>query len=143
MCLLNALNAMLAYPRFRAVLLAAFSMSALLLAAVGLYGVIAQLVAQRMPEFGVRRAVGAQTRDLVWLVARQGCIGVGTGLIAGLAGAFATERLIKGMLYGVEIGDAQSLVATTFALIMSAALGMVLPALRAARVDPMAALRQE
>jgi predicted permease len=137
------LNAMLSYPRFRAELLVAFSVGALLLAAVGLYGVIAQLVAQRMPEFGVRRAVGAQTRDLVWLVVRQGGVGVALGLIAGLAGAFATGRLIKGMLYGVEIGDARSLVTATFVLIMSAALGMVLPALRAARVDPMAALRQE
>ena len=133
----------LAYPRFRAVLLAGFSVCALVLAAVGLYGVLAQLVALRTREFGVRRAVGAQTRDLVLLIARIGGIPVAAGLLAGIACALGLGRLIASLLYGLEPDDPATFAAIPLVLLIAAAVAMAVPARRASQVDPMAALREE
>jgi len=133
----------LIYPEFRAGLLASFAFGALILAAVGLHGVLAQLVTQRTPEFGVRRAVGAQTRDVLWLVARQGGGPVLTGLLVGLIAAPALTRVIQSMLYGVTPADSKVLASTAGVLLLAAILAMALPARRAVRVDPMAALREE
>jgi len=133
----------LVYPEFRAGLLASFAFGALILAAVGLHGVLAQLVTQRTPEFGVRRAVGAQTRDVLWLVARQGGGPVLAGLAVGLIAALALTRVIQSMLYGVTPGDPQVLALTAGVLLLAAVFAMALPARRAVRVDPMAALREE
>jgi putative ABC transport system permease protein len=133
----------LAYPRFRAVVLAFFAVGALLLSAVGLHGVLAQLVAQRMPEFGVRRAVGAQEHDLLLLIVRQGGGPVLIGLAVGLSLAVAFGRVISRLLYGVQTADAGVLAAAALTLVMVAGLAIVLPAVRAARVDPMVALREE
>ena len=133
----------LAYPRFRAVLLAAFSVCALILAAVGLYGVLAQLVALRTREFGVRRAVGAQTRDLVLLIARIGGIPVAAGLLAGIACALAFGRLIASLLYGLEPDDPSTFAAIPLVLLVVAAFAMAVPARRASQIDPMTALREE
>jgi putative ABC transport system permease protein len=131
----------LAYPRFRAALLTAFSACALLLAAVGLYGVLAQLVAMRTREIGVRRAVGAQTRDLIVLVARLGGIPVAIGLLAGIGCALAFGRVMNGLLYGLQADDPATFAAIPIVLAVVAAVAMAVPARRATRVDPMAALR--
>jgi len=133
----------LVYPEFRAGLLTSFAFGALILAAVGLHGVLAQLVTQRTSEFGVRRAVGAQTRDVLWLVARQGGGPVVAGLVAGLIAALLLTRVIQSMLYGVKPTDPGVLALTAGVLLIAAVLAMALPARRAVRVDPMAQLREE
>jgi putative ABC transport system permease protein len=139
----DRLSKSLLYPRFRAALLVWFGLSALLLAAVGLHGVLAQLIAQRMPEFGVRRAVGAQTWDLVSLVARQGGTPVAAGLIGGIALTLAMSRALQSMLYGIRPADPSILILTALALAAVASVAIALPARRAARVEPTAALREE
>lgn len=133
----------LAYPRFRAVLSAAFAILALLLAAVGLHGVLAQFVAQRMPEFGLRMAVGAQTGDLFRLVAWQGGIPVLAGMALGLFSGFALTRSLSSILYGIKPGDPFTTVIVLLALLGAAGIAIARPAWRAARADPMAALRDE
>jgi ABC-type antimicrobial peptide transport system permease subunit len=133
----------LADPRFRGVVLAFFAVGALLLSAVGLHGVLAQLVAQRMAEFGVRRAVGAQGHDLLLLIVRQGGGPVLMGLAVGLCLAVAFGRVISKLLYGTQTADPSILALASFTLLIVAGLAMVLPATRAARVDPMVALREE
>ncbi len=137
------LNSMLAYSRFRAVLLIAFGIGALLLSAVGLHGVIAQIVSQRMPEFAIRSAVGAEPIDLAWLAARQGGIAIAAGLAAGWMGAFAAARIVETLLYGVQMSDPHILAISASALILSALLAILLPTIRAARVSPLNALREQ
>ena len=133
----------LAYPRFRAVVLGFFAISALLLSAVGLHGVLSQLVAQRTAEFGIRKAVGAQERDLLLLVGRQGGTPVVLGMIAGLACTLALSRLLTRLLYGIRPADPEVLIGISALFLGIAAIAIVLPARRASRVDPMAALRDE
>jgi len=124
-------------------LLIVFGAGALLLAVVGVYGVVAQLVAQRIPEFGLRRAVGAPGAHLAWLVLRQGGMAAIAGLFVGVVAALAGARVIQGLLYGLTPTDPLILGIAAFALITGAALAMAFPLLRAVRVDPMTALRQE
>ena len=133
----------LEYPRFRAAVLSLFALGALLLSAVGLYGVLAQIVARRTAEFGLRRAVGARTRDLVELVARQGGSPVLIGLAIGLAGSFALRRVLAGLLYGVQPMDPGLVGLASLLLLAIGAVAIAVPAWRAARVDPMTALRNE
>ena len=133
----------LAYPRFRAMVLGFFALSALLLAAVGLHGLLSHLVAQRIPEFGLRRAVGAQTHDLLLLVARQGGRPVLAGLAAGVCLTLAFSRLLGNLLYGIQPADPNVLAIGSVALLAVAALAILSPATHAARVDPMVALRDE
>jgi predicted permease len=137
------LSKMTVYPRFRAMLLAVFGAGALLFAAAGVYGVVAQLVAQRIPEFGVRRAVGAQSADLAWLVLRHGGAAALIGLFGGVATALAGARVIQGLLYGLTPSDPAIFGSAGLVLLLSAAGAMALPAIRAARVDPITALRHE
>jgi putative ABC transport system permease protein len=141
--LASRLAKILAYPRFRALLLFLFALSALILSAVGLHGVLSQLVTQRTPEFGVRRAVGAQTHHLLLLVARQGGFPVLTGLGAGLCVTLAFSRLLSNLLYGIQPADPNMLALVSLALLAVAGLAILLPARRAAHVDPMVALRDE
>jgi len=133
----------LAYPRFRAIVLVFFAITALLLSAVGLHGVLSQLVAQRTAEFGLRKAIGARTTDLLWLVARQGGVPVVLGLAAGLASTLLFSRLIRSLLYGIEPADPRVLVAISAFFLTAAAIAIALPARRASLVDPMTALRDE
>jgi len=137
------LETLLAYPRFRAMLLACFAAGALLLASVGLHGVLSQLVAQRTPELGLRRAVGAQTWDLIWLVARQGATPVLLGLSVGLVASLAFSRLLAGMLYKIQPVDPRILGAVSMTFILVSVLAIALPVYRATSVDPVAALRDE
>jgi putative ABC transport system permease protein len=133
----------LAYPRFRAFLSSGFAASALLLAVVGLYGVVGQFVAQRKREFAVRMAIGASKRHIVMLVARHGGVPVVVGLAAGLACSFVLARALGSLLYGVGPADLLTLAVMSATLLLAAVIAMALPARRAAHVDPMVALRDE
>jgi putative ABC transport system permease protein len=141
--LTSRFNRTLAYPRFRAVLFAFFALASLTLAAVGLHGVLSQLVARRTPEFGLRRAVGAQTLDLLWLVARQGGTPVILGLAAGIALTSACDRLLANLLYGIQPADPSAFLVVGSLLLAVAIIAIARPAARAARIDPMIALRDE
>ena len=136
-------SADLAQPRFTMLLLGGFAAAALLLAAIGLYGVIAFGVTQRTREIGVRVALGAQQHDVVRLVMQRGMLLIGTGLAIGSAAALALGRFMAGLLYGVTPTDPVTLLAVALFLAAVAILATYLPARRAARVDPMVALRAE
>jgi putative ABC transport system permease protein len=133
----------LAYPRLRTQLVGAFGAMALLLSAVGLFSVLAYVVGQRTRELAVRRAVGASPADAVRIVMGQGLRLVILGLAAGVAGALAGSRLLMGLLYETSPWDAVTYVSVVAALGLAATLAMILPALRAATVDPLIALRHE
>ncbi len=131
----------LAYPRFRAVLMGGFAGLGLLLAVVGLYGVLSQLVGQRTQEIGIRIALGAQRRHVVGAIVREGMLLVAFGGAAGLAAAKWLTRFLASLLYGVKAQDATTLVGVTVLLIAAALLATYFPARRAASVDPIVSLR--
>lgn len=133
----------IARPRFTMVLLVAFGGLALLLAAIGVYGVISQAVASRRQELGIRVALGADARDLVWLTARGGLEQTAAGLAIGLVGVAGFTRLMSGLVYGVSPLDAPTLGAVVLLVLLVSAAATLLPARRAARVEPMAVLREE
>jgi putative ABC transport system permease protein len=129
--------------RFRTVLLSAFAAVALLLAAIGIYGVLAYFVTQRVRELGVRLALGARPSALFVMVVGQGLRPVVAGSIAGLAGAVGLAGLMKSLLFGIEPIDAPTYGVTTLALAAVAVAACAVPAFRATRVDPLVALREE
>ncbi len=131
----------LAGPRFSAFLIGVFGVSALLLAAVGLYAVMAAHVRQRYAEIGVRMALGATTSDVRRLVLGEGLSLAITGAAIGIAGATLAGRALRGLLFGVEPLDPASLVGAAALLALVAALACYLPARRAARLDPLVVLR--
>jgi len=133
----------LAFQRFVMALLTAFAGLAIVLASVGLYGVIAYLVAQRTHEIGVRMALGARSRDVLRMVLGHGLRLVAIGVVLGIAGALALTRFLAGQLYGVRPTDPFTFTAVTALLALVALAATWLPARRAARVDPMIALRNE
>ena len=132
-----------ATPRFRTVLLVTFAVVALLLALAGVYGVMAYIVNQRVPEIGLRVALGASPLDVLRLVLRDGALLVGLGLLAGAGLSIAASRFISGLLFGVTATDPLVFAAVS-ALVALAALGACLvPSRRALSVDPLVALRAE
>jgi len=133
--------ASLARPRLFAVVLAWFGVFALLIAGVGLFGVLSFSVAQRTREIGVRSALGAQARDIVALVLRQALWIIGIGVLFGLAAAMAAVRLLSAFLYGISPHDALTFVAVPIVIVAVAAVACLVPARRAAKVDPLTALR--
>lgn len=128
--------------RFQTLLLGSFAGLALVLAAVGLYGLIAQVAVQRRREFGIRLAVGASPWRVVTLVLRGGLGLAGLGIAIGAVAALATGRLLRGLLFGVEAGDPTSLAVSALVILAAAALASAVPALRAAAVDPAETLRE-
>ena len=136
-------SASVGQPRFRALLLVSFSVLALAIASVGIYGVISYLVAQRTREFGIRVAVGATPGDVLRLVLGQASTLIVAGLVLGLLGSVAFARLISGLLFGVEPFDPAIFVAVSLLLSLVALWASYFPARRATRVDPLAALRYE
>jgi predicted permease len=133
----------LAYPRFRAALLGLFAGLALLLAVVGLYGVLSNLVAQRTQEIGVRMALGARSRDVLALVVKEGLLLASVGVTMGLVIASWLTRFLASLLFGVKSQDPITLCAVSLVLLTAAFLATYVPARRAAAVDPMIALRSD
>ena len=133
----------LARRRFSMLLLGLFAGLALILAAIGIYGVMAYLVTQGARELGIRIALGATQRGIVGLIVQQGIVLALGGVVAGLAGAFALTRLMKSLLYGVTATDGWTFTAIPGLLILVALVASYLPARRAARIDPIESLRCE
>jgi putative ABC transport system permease protein len=130
-------------PRFYAVLLGTFAGVAMVLAGIGIYGVLAYLVAQRTREIGIRMALGARHAQVVALVMRQTAILTVVGIAIGVAGASALSRSLEGLLFGVTPLDVTTFVAVVVVFGAVAALASYIPARRATRVDPLVALRSE
>ena len=126
-----------------AVLLGAFGMLALVLASMGVYGVMVYSVSQRTRELGIRMALGAQTSEVVNLVLRQGMSIAAIGLAIGLLAAFAATRLVGALLYGVNPSDPLVFIGVTALLAVSAFAACYFPARRAVKIDPVSALRFE
>lgn len=120
-----------------------FAILGLVLASIGLYGLMSYTVAGRTRELGVRMALGAQRDDVLWLVLRESLLLVGTGIVVGVPAALASGTLLSGMLYGLHTFDPVSLIAVATILGIVAALASYIPARRATRVDPVVALRYE
>jgi putative ABC transport system permease protein len=137
------LDLSVAPQRLNVVLLATFAFIALVLAAAGIYGVMAQSVAQRTQEIGVRMALGAQLRDVLKMVLRSGMSLALIGIAIGLTGAFFLTRLMRTLLFGVTPTDAMTFGSVAVILFVVALLACYIPARRATRVDPLVALRYE
>jgi putative ABC transport system permease protein len=132
-----------ALPRFRTLLLALFAIAATLIATCGIYGLMAYAVTQRRREIGVRMALGAERRDVLRLVLARALRVVAAGVMLGLAGAFAVTRVLRTFLFGVTPTDPIAFTVVTLALIAVGLTAAWLPARRATRIDPIAALRAE
>ena len=124
-------------------LLGAFATVGVLLAAIGIYGVVSYTVVQRTGELGIRMALGAQTRDVLWLVLAKGGVLVLVGTLLGLAGAYGVSRLLISLIPSLPTRDPLTLALTGVALAVVALLACYIPARRATRVDPLVALRSE
>jgi putative ABC transport system permease protein len=133
----------LAQRRFTVLLLALFAGTALMLSAIGIYGVMATFVTQRTHEIGIRMALGASPRDMIAMVLGQGARLAAAGIGVGVAGALAMTRVIATLLFSVSPRDLATLIILAIALSAVALLACYIPARRATRVDPIRALRYE
>jgi predicted permease len=133
----------IADTRFESVLLGIFGMLAFVLTAIGVYGVISYTVMQRTREMGIRLALGAERGEIAGMILKNGMRLVSMGVVPGLVAAFLLTRLIASLLYGVSPSDAPTFIGVVFALMVMAMLASYVPARRAAKVDPMVALRYE
>jgi ABC-type antimicrobial peptide transport system permease subunit len=132
-----------ATPKFRTVLLVTFAVVALLLALAGVYGVMAYTVNQRVPEIGLRVALGASPVNVVNLILKDGALLVGIGLLLGAALSFAASRFISGLLFGVSATDPLVFAAVSVLVALAALGACLVPSKRALGVDPLVALRAE
>ncbi|MGH9850990.1 MAG: ABC transporter permease [Blastocatellia bacterium] len=139
----DIVNESLVQERFVAQIASALSMFALLLACLGLYGVMSYAVTRRISEIGIRMALGAQTRDVVMLVMRETMLLVVVGITIGLSATLATTRLVSNLLFGLTPTDPMTFALAVSLMISVAAMAGYLPARRASRIDPMIALRYE
>jgi ABC-type antimicrobial peptide transport system permease subunit len=137
------LSSMVAQRRFSMALLGIFAALALVLGVVGVYGVTSYLVTQRTREVGVRLALGAQPSQVVGLVVRQGMTVAAIGLVGGLVGALIAGRFMTGLLYDVSPHDFATLAGVTAVIALATLAANWVPALRAAHVDPLTALRSD
>jgi ABC-type antimicrobial peptide transport system permease subunit len=133
----------LARQRFSMAVLGGFAGFAMLLAAVGVYGVISYMVTQGAHDIGLRMALGAQQRNILGLVVKQGMALAAIGIVAGLMGAFSLTRVMASLLFGVSATDVVTFSAVTLFLVAIALVASYVPALRATRVDPVVALHYE
>ena len=133
----------LARPRLLLTLLAAFAIIGLALGAIGVYGVVAFGVARRRREIGIRMALGARAAQVIRLVLQRSLVPIGLGIVAGIAGSLAASRLLTALLFHVEPGDPAVLGAIVLLLGASAIAACLVPARRAASVDPLVVLRDE
>jgi len=129
--------------RVSAWLLSGFAALALLLTVIGIFGVMAQTVTQRTPEFGIRMAIGAEARDVLKLVMRRAVLISASGLVIGLVGAFALSKLVASLLYGVPSTDLTTYVAVAAILAAATFAAAYVPARRATRIDAVAAIKAE
>jgi predicted permease len=129
--------------RLNAIVSASFAITALLLASIGLYGLLALMVAERTHEIGIRMALGAQAATVLRMVMNRGFYLVGLGLALGLVAAFGISRFLEGLLFGVQPNDPATFVGVPILLLIVTSLAALVPANRATRVDPVVALRQE
>jgi ABC-type lipoprotein release transport system permease subunit len=120
-----------------------FGVLALVLAAIGLYGVMAYSVLERTNEIGIRMAIGARTGDVLWMVMRESLIVVAPGVVLGVPLALGLGRLVSSQLFALSPGDPVTLIAAALLLAIASALAAYVPARRATKVDPMVALRHE
>jgi putative ABC transport system permease protein len=132
-----------AQPRFRSVLLGGFAGMALLLAALGIYGLLTQQVIRRTLEIGIRMALGANRSQIVKQIVRQGLSLTAAGIVLGIAGSLAAARLMSGLLYETSASDPWVLSAATVVFVLVALGASVVPAWRASRVDPMVSMKME
>jgi putative ABC transport system permease protein len=139
----NLVSQSLASRQWLANAVAGFAGAAFLLAAIGIYGVIAYRVSERTREIGIRVALGARRGDVVQLIVGEGARVVTSGLIAGIAAAAAAARVLTGLLFGLRPGDPSTFAAVTALLFATGLVASYLPARRASRIDPMTALREE
>ena len=133
----------LARQRFLLLLFGVFAGLALLLACIGVYGVLAYLTGQRVPEIGVRVALGASAGDVIWLVLRQSLGMILLGVLVGAAGALAAGRVLVRLVEGTRPTEISTFAVTIALLMVAALVASLVPARRASRVDPLIALRQE
>jgi predicted permease len=139
----DRMSASMARPRFATAMFGAFAGFAMILAIVGVYGVMSRMVSQGAHDIGVRMALGAERRSILLLVLKRGLTLTAAGVIVGLAGAIALTRLMAAMLFGVSATDAATFVTGSAVLIATAILAVYVPARRATRVEPVVALRDE
>jgi putative ABC transport system permease protein len=139
----QVLEESVAQPRFRTLLMMSFAVLALVLAAMGIHGVLAYVVVQRTREMGIRMALGAKSTDVLWLVIRYGLKLTLVGVVIGLAAAFALTRFLASLLYSVSAIDAATFLVAPLLIVLVALLSVYAPARKAMKVDPMLALRYE
>lgn len=139
----DRVSASISQPRLTSLLFATFAVIALVLAVVGLYGVIAYSAARRSQEIGLRMALGARRGEVIQLVVQKGVLLALAGLVVGVAGALALNRVLQGVLYGVSTTDLPTYALVSLALLAVATLASLVPAWRASRTDPIGALRAE
>jgi len=135
--------AAMSQPRFRTSLVALFALTALLLACIGIYGVISYSVAQRTHEIGIRMALGAQKQNVLFMVIKQGVVLAMVGVALGIAASYFVTRLLSSLLFGISPTDLATFVFSAALLVVTALLGTYFPARRATKVDPLIALRYE
>jgi putative ABC transport system permease protein len=139
----NTLAESIVPRRFDLLLLGSFAASALLLALIGIYGVMSYAVARRTPEIGIRMALGARRAEIVGMIVRRAMAVAGAGVAAGILAALGLTRLMASLLFDVKPNDAETFAAVAIALTLTALFASWLPALKASRIEPVTALRHE